>query len=44
MSGHATSGLAGLLGSDERATLIRKPIELGHLARTVRRALDGPTD
>jgi signal transduction histidine kinase/CheY-like chemotaxis protein len=44
MSGHATSGFADLLGTDESAILIHKPFELGHLARTVRRALDGLTD
>jgi nitrogen-specific signal transduction histidine kinase len=44
MSGHATSGFADLLGTDEKTTLIHKPFELGHLALAVRRALDGHTD
>jgi hypothetical protein len=44
MSGHATSDFADLLGTDGRAILIHKPFELGHLARTIRRALDGRTD
>jgi signal transduction histidine kinase/CheY-like chemotaxis protein len=43
MSGHATSDFAELPGTDGRATLIHKPFELGHLARTIRRALDGRT-
>ena len=44
MSGHAEGGVADADGLGQTTVLINKPFELGHLARQVRQALDGPAD